>query len=136
MSWESPITQIVQEVTDDVVDKVQVVAEETLVAEVRMTLGYKVDKDELIKALEYDHHQYEKGYEDGLNANRWISIKEQLPEEHQWVLLQYRSIYNKKVNLYDVTCRSDYNYWNGIGRDIHAIAWMPLPSGYEEEEND
>ena len=30
-----------------------------------LSVGVMVDKDELIKALEYDRQQYEKGYEDG-----------------------------------------------------------------------
>lgn len=29
------------------------------------SVGVMVDKDELIKALEYDRQQYEKGYQDG-----------------------------------------------------------------------
>lgn len=31
------------------------------------SVGVMVDKDELIKALEYDRQQYEKGYQDGKN---------------------------------------------------------------------
>ena len=27
----------------------------------------KVDKEELIKAIQYDRHQYEKGYQDGID---------------------------------------------------------------------
>lgn len=30
------------------------------------TIGVKVDKEELLKALQYDRGQYEKGYEDGI----------------------------------------------------------------------
>lgn len=31
-----------------------------------LNLGIHVDKDELVKALNYDRHQYLKGYRDGL----------------------------------------------------------------------
>jgi hypothetical protein len=31
-------------------------------------IGVNVDKDELLKALQYDRGQYEKGYDDGVEA--------------------------------------------------------------------
>lgn len=31
-------------------------------------IGIKVDRDELVKALQYDRNQYEKGYSDGIRA--------------------------------------------------------------------
>ena len=40
--------------------------ENRLLYHVTQSIGYKVDKDELIKALQYDRQQYEKGYKDGL----------------------------------------------------------------------
>ncbi len=40
--------------------------ENRLIHHVTQSIGYKVDKDELIKALQYDRQQYEKGYKDGL----------------------------------------------------------------------
>ena len=33
--------------------------------EVRKKIGYQIDKAELIKALNYDREQYDKGYYDG-----------------------------------------------------------------------
>ena len=63
-----------------------------------------VDKEELIKALEYDRGQYEKGYNDALANFEWISIEDErkpknlheylclcsfensTPEEHCWVM--------------------------------------------------
>lgn len=33
-----------------------------------LNAGINVDKDELLKALNYDRRQYEKGYEDGFEA--------------------------------------------------------------------
>ena len=41
--------------------------EENIVYAVNQAVGYCVDKDELIKALKYDRHQYNKGYFDGVN---------------------------------------------------------------------
>ena len=44
--------------------------------------GILVDKEELIKALQYDRDQYEKGYADGMLAQKdeWISVDERLPD--------------------------------------------------------
>lgn len=40
-----------------------------------------VDRNELVKALQYDRNQYEKGFEDGkAEAAKWISVKDRLPE--------------------------------------------------------
>ena len=59
--YESPITQII----DKVVQESVMQDEANLMFTVRQTIGYAVDKEELIKALQYDRRQYEKGYEDG-----------------------------------------------------------------------
>ena len=42
--------------------------EENLGLTIEKEIGYKVDKDELIKALTYDRDQYHKGFEDGFKA--------------------------------------------------------------------
>ena len=65
--------------------------------------------------------------------SKWIPVSERLPEENKQVLIQYRTRYRDDVNLFDVTSRADYNYWQGIGRDIDVIAWMPLPKPYSAE---
>lgn len=52
--------------------------------------GIVVDKEELIKALQYDRGQYEKGFADGMLApkqSEWISVEERLPEENVYVLI-------------------------------------------------
>ena len=68
--------------------------------------------------------------------DKWIPIIERLPEENKQVLIQYRTRYRDDVNLFDVTSRADYNYWQGIGREIDVIAWMPLPKPYEPRESE
>ena len=43
-----------------------------------------VDRNELVKALQYDRNQYEKGFEDGkTEAAKWISVKDRLPEDDE-----------------------------------------------------
>lgn len=70
--YESPINVIYGKITDQVLKE----KDETMMLEIRQAIGYAVDKDELIKALQYDRHQYEKGYSDAVanlqKTGRWI----------------------------------------------------------------
>ena len=56
MSYESPISVILDEVSSRIKE-----AEEDQILRVVQSVGVKVDKEELIKALEYDRDQYERG---------------------------------------------------------------------------
>ena len=70
--------------------------------EVRQNIGYDIDKDELIKALNYDRDQYNKGYVDGIKAKQELLdlIQDINPEEiaaqiasgnlHNWCLILKR----------------------------------------------
>lgn len=55
MSYESPIELIYGKMKNQLDNDIYNVVQ---------SYGIKVDKDELIKALEYDRNQYEKGYAD------------------------------------------------------------------------
>ena len=45
-------------------------------------VGINVNKDELIKALSYDRHQYEKGYADAKAEQQWIPVSSgKLPDD-------------------------------------------------------
>lgn len=58
--YESPITQMMSEISNQMVKE----REDKLLYEIRQTLGYNIDKNELVRALQYDRNQYQKGYED------------------------------------------------------------------------
>ena len=71
--WKSPV--------DLFYDKVHYELEKELdstVTKAIQTVGINVDKEELIKALQYDRGQYEKGYKDGVASLRqrgmWIEL--------------------------------------------------------------
>lgn len=57
--WESPI-KVYEQITED--------RENHIMATIRQYV--EVDKDELIRALNYDRNQYEKGFEDGYLKGR------------------------------------------------------------------
>ena len=56
--YESPIQQIVGEMTTQMVQQ----EEGQMIMQVSQQVGFAVDKDELLKALQYDRDQYKKGY--------------------------------------------------------------------------
>lgn len=55
--YESPIRLIESQLRTEVENEIFRAIQE---------VGVDVDKDELIKALQYDRDQYQKGYEDGI----------------------------------------------------------------------
>lgn len=61
--WESPIQMITDDIIKDLVQK----QDEWLMESIHR-VGFNIDKDELVKALNYDRDQYEKGYADGRRA--------------------------------------------------------------------
>lgn len=79
MNWQSPIHMIQEEIAQTVANDF-----DNQVYQATMRVGIKVDKDELVKALEYDRNQYQKGYMDGFfNAEKEltnISIKSFIDE--------------------------------------------------------
>ena len=42
------------------------------VMDVVQNCGFTVDKNELLKALNYDRNSYEKGFKEGVEATAWI----------------------------------------------------------------
>ena len=58
--YKSPINAIVNDICSDIQKK-----EENYIMECVRNVGINVNKKELVKALSYDRHQYEKGYNDG-----------------------------------------------------------------------
>lgn len=61
-NWESPITKIYGDIHNEIIRQ----DEENYMCTIEQAIGYKVDKEELIKALQYDRNQYDKGYNDGV----------------------------------------------------------------------
>lgn len=58
--YENPLTKIYGEIQNEIIKQ----DEEHLMYSVNQSVGYRVDRDELIKALRYDREQYRKGYLD------------------------------------------------------------------------
>lgn len=74
--WKSPITKIYGDIQNDIVRQ----DEENYMCAITQAIGYRVDKEELIRALQYDREQYNKGYRDGVKE-KFIEELEKLKSE-------------------------------------------------------
>lgn len=61
--YESPIQMIVDKIQTQMIQQ----EEDQLLMQVQKSLRFDIDKAELLRALNYDRDQYQKGYKDGLN---------------------------------------------------------------------
>jgi hypothetical protein len=96
--------------------------------------GIHVDKEELLKTLQYDIGQYDKGYEDGLNADKWIPCEVELPKTNG-VYQVIREIKEGEVTYHIPTASyfDGQNTWHndicvnfGRQNEQNVIAWQPI----------
>ena len=77
---------------------------------------------------------YQKGYQDGLNADKWIPCSERLPNVGDTVLfVDEYALYDVCTVLEDEgrkVLENSYGYWEDIA---DYIAWQPLPQPYKKE---
>ena len=130
--YESPINQVMSKISSEMKE----CEDNQLMCEIRQTIGYDIDKTELVKALRYDREQYEKGYADGLNANRWIPCGERLPEENKKVIVS--DVFGVYIGEF-IDAEESWGVKHFINEHgMHsksAKAWMPLPKPYKESED-
>ena len=63
--YKSPIT-IIESTMDSFYKTIIEQKENAIVAKIQSSFGVDVDKDELLRALQHDRGQYEKGYSDAM----------------------------------------------------------------------
>ena len=101
---------------------------ESAILEVTQGLDIAVTKDELIKALKYDREQYEKGYNDGVNAVEWTSCDDILPEEDVRVLVYVNADHLSRTEMdTDRVLHGKWVRWGSL-----VTHWMPLPKKPKE----
>lgn len=132
MSYESPISLIYENAQR----QMQIQLENGVYSAVQ-NVGIDVNKDELIKALQYDRQQYDKGYSDGMwyadHRNKWISVKDRLPEEKEWVLCYCRAKIKEVLRFQNGEWYHDPNHTYMYGFVTH---WMPLPEPPKEGDRE
>lgn len=91
--------------------------ENAIFAKIQDAIDVQVDRDELIRALQYDRGQYEKGFQDGVrsvhNQGLWLKVKDNLDIDRGWIC----SICNGSV--YEMTYEP-YQYCPHCGAKIEG----------------
>jgi 8-oxo-dGTP pyrophosphatase MutT (NUDIX family) len=130
--YESPIELMIGKFYTQMQEK-----QEAAILEAIQEINVVVDKEELLKALEYDRGQYEKGYNDCLNRFSWFSA-DALPLDDEPVLVWFEYFrygsYNRMFQTIGIssTC-DDGERWSGFvngqsgWEKLRIIAWQPLP---------
>ena len=90
--YESPIEKIYGELQTQMIQE-----DENMVMKAIREVGITVDKEELIKALQYDRKQYTKGYEDGKNE-----VLDKIRAEVEQITDTMGVSYNQYVSKIDV----------------------------------
>ena len=62
--YESPI-KIIESTIDSIYKDIVKKKDDAIFAEIQSSFGVDLDRGELIRALQYDRNQYDKGYADG-----------------------------------------------------------------------
>lgn len=99
--------------------------------------GIVVDKEELLKALQYDRGQYEKGFADGMlvSKDEWISVEERLPETPDRVLVYLNADSTGRSGFID-TDRILNGRWVRWGSNVDYWMALPQPPKMKGGDND
>lgn len=80
---------------------------------------------------------YQKGYQDGLNADKWIPIEKELPKKHDDYIVTYEETSNGKVRYYtsEAWFEPQTHEWHGNvsipNLERKVIAWQEKQKPYE-----
>lgn len=104
-------------------------------------VGVKVDRDELVKALQYDRGQYEKGYAEGvLSATpKWIDASKRLPDkEGSYIVFETQNGEVMEALYSPAEWRKDRRWtdaWEGCTRFV-VSHWMEMPEPPQEVKHE
>lgn len=77
--YESPVTLYefpsYVETVNQINDAMDAQKDEQIMNVIRQTIDIKIDRNELMKALQYDRDQYNKGYQDGYEKGKNEAVK-------------------------------------------------------------
>ena len=155
-NYENPVVLMARDIQNRLVED----EENKITCVIEQEIGVKVDKEHLIKALQFDEYQYKKGFFDGQKAaqNKWIAITtEAITDEEraecdypEWVTEKYSCplpdndeqevlVTTKWGEVTEIMfCREADACWFDGYDSGEIIAWMPKPEPYKAKgkEND
>lgn len=135
VGYECPIVEFVKRTTTQVVEE-----REERIYKAVLDIGICVNKEELLKALQYDRGQYEKGFYDGQQkAQRWIPCSERLPEMSGSYLCCWKEDDDPRITMSVLNFDGEGFPWERVNyhSNTRVLAWMPLPEPYREDgDND
>ena len=98
----APIILTQEQVRDAIVKQ----TEDEIVCEIQHQLGIDIDKEELLKALNYDRNQYNEGYSDGKCAGYQEALND-LKSEIQDLYVGYRHGYEIMADVLRILDKLD-----------------------------
>ena len=121
--YEYPIKVTYGQANTTIADEI----DDHILYRVNLEIGVDINKEELIKALQYDRDQYTKGYEDGKREgmSTWISYSQQIPEKSDNYLILTKDG-QVDMDYFQFGCM-----WDDYGDDV--VAWLPLPKSWGGE---
>lgn len=94
-----------------------------------------LEHDNKLRKIETD-----TAYECGKHANKWISVKDRMPKDGEWVLCQLDDDFydeNTMMVLYHTDDWGEKWVDGGLGTGSYDVcAWMPLPKPYVKEDKE
>ena len=125
--YESPIELLVTEIQHQIVKQ-----QDKEIYKAVLNYVPNVDKEELIRALQYDRGQYEKGYADAKAESGWISVKDRLPEKHDRYLCNVKAFSFPDLRYFAILKYDDGGFIEGKIYTDDVTHWMPLPEPPKE----
>lgn len=110
--YEAPIESIITEMWTQVVKQ-----RENDIYQAVQECGVTVDKEELVRALQYDRQQYEKGYEDGCKSSikkfaAFLKDNSFLCDHYGWHSFQAIDVEEDLDDLVEEFLNKECNYEN------------------------
>lgn len=73
---------------------------------------------------------------EGIEMDKWISVKDRLPEKNTKVLCYYYDQYMNVMEYWSDDEEGKPEFWNPPYPPLNSVThWMPLPSCPEKKEN-
>ena len=85
----------------------------------------------------FSSDDFKKWIDSQPKVGEWVPVSEELPEIEKEVLVQWRPYLSSDIEMNILVLTKSGEWVCGLGRiNGRAIAWMPLPEPYKEQNED